>query len=85
MRCIKTIFVVETVNCFLDVFFKSPKFISILPIPQTIPLFRSNYILSSFDFCYVNGRGPIYEGEKEENPSLGKDGESKDTKVQKKY
>ena len=41
MQCIKTIFVFKIVNCFLDVFFKSPKFISILHIPQTIPLFRS--------------------------------------------
>ena len=54
MQCIKTIFVVEIVSCFLDVFFKSPKFISILHIPQTIPLFQSNYILSSFDFCSVH-------------------------------
>ena len=30
MQCIRTIFVIEIVNCFLDVFFKSPKFISIL-------------------------------------------------------
>ena len=50
MQCIRTIFVFETVNCFLDVFFKSPKLISILHIPQTIPLFQSNYILSSMDF-----------------------------------
>ena len=30
MQCIKMIFVFEIVNCFLDVFFKSPKFTSIL-------------------------------------------------------
>ena len=53
MQCIRTIFVFETVNCFLDVFFKSPKLISILHIPQTIPLFQSNYILSSMDYFYV--------------------------------
>ena len=53
MQCIRTIFVFETVNCFLDVFFKSPKLFSILHIPQTIPLFQSNYILSSMDFFYV--------------------------------
>ena len=41
MQCIRTIFVFEIVNCFLDIFFKSPKLISILHIPQTIPLFRS--------------------------------------------
>ena len=41
MQCIRTIIAFEIVNCFLDVFFKSPKLISILHIPQTIPLFRS--------------------------------------------
>ena len=42
-------------------------------IPQTIPLFRSNYILSSIDFFDLKGHGQIYEGGggggKEENPS----------------
>ena len=33
MQCIKTTFVVEIVSFFLDVLFKSPKFISILQIP----------------------------------------------------
>ena len=37
------IFVFEMVNCFLDVFFKSPKFTSILHIPQTIPLFGHDH------------------------------------------
>ena len=57
MQCIRTIFVFEIVNCFLDVFFKNPKLISRLHIPQTIPLFRSNYILSSMDFFYVPAVG----------------------------
>ena len=57
MQCIRTIFVFETVNCFLDVFFKSPKLFSMLHIPQTIPLFQSNYILSSMDFFYVPAMG----------------------------
>ena len=39
MQCIRTIFEFEIVYCFLDVFFKSPKHMSILHIPQTIPLF----------------------------------------------
>ena len=30
---------------------------SILHIPQTIPLFRSNYILSNMDFFYVPAMG----------------------------
>ena len=88
MQCIKTIFVFEIVNCFLDVFFKSPKFISILHSPQTIPLFRSNYILSSMDFFdirrmdqYTRGGG----GGKEENQSQGKNLAGKDIKVQKMY
>ena len=57
------IFVCEIVNCFLDVFYKSRKFISILHIPQTIPLIRSNYILSSLDFCYVPAIGQYTRGE----------------------
>ena len=71
MQCIRTILVFETVNCFLDVFFKSPKLFSILHIPQTIPLFQSNYILSSMDFFYVPAMGQYTRGEggKEENPS----------------
>ena len=40
MQCIKTIFVVEIVSCFLDVFFKTPKFISILHIPRQFHYFR---------------------------------------------
>ena len=44
MQCTKTIVVVEIVSCFLDVFFKSPKFTSLLHGPQTIALFRSNYM-----------------------------------------
>ena len=63
MQCIRTIFVFETVNCFLDVFFKSPKLITILHIPQTIPLFHSNYILSSMDFFYVPAMGQYTRGE----------------------
>ena len=63
MQCIRTIFVFETVNCFLDIFFKSPKLISILHIPQTIPLFQSNYILSSMDFFYVPAMGQYTRGE----------------------
>ena len=63
----------EIVNCFLDVFFKNLKFISILHIPHTIPLFRPNYILCSLDFFYVPAIGQYTmggggEGE-EENPS----------------
>ena len=73
MQCIRTIFVFETVNCFLDVFFKSPKLFSILHIPQTIPLFQSNYILSSMDFFYVPAMGQCTRAEggggKKENPS----------------
>ena len=70
-QCIKTIFVFETVNCFLDLFFKRPKLISILHIPQTIPLFQSNYILSSMDFFYVPAMGQYTRGRggNEENPS----------------
>ena len=40
MQFIRTIFVFEIVNCFLDVFFKSPKLIYIIRIPQTFPLFE---------------------------------------------
>ena len=68
IECIRTIFVFETVNCFLDIFFKSPKLISILHIPQTIPLFQSNYILSSMDFFtsrpWANIRGGRGQGRK---------------------
>ena len=62
---------VEIVNCFPYVFFKNLKFISILHIPQTIPLFQSNYILSSMDFFSVPAMGQCTKGEggKEENPS----------------
>ena len=63
MQCIRTIFVFETVNYFLEVFFKSPKLISILHIPQTIPLFQSNYILPSMDFFYVPAMGQYTRGE----------------------
>ena len=62
MQCIRTIYVFETVNCFLDISFKSPKLISILHIPQTIPLFQSNYILSSMDFFYVPVMGQYTRG-----------------------
>ena len=62
MQCIKTIFVCEIVNCFLDVFFKSNKFIIILYIPWTIPLFRPNYILSSLDFSCVPAMGQYTRG-----------------------
>ena len=57
MQCIRTIFVFEIVNRFLDVFFKSPQLMSILHIPLTIPLFRSNYIFSCMDFFYVPAMG----------------------------
>ena len=63
MQCIRTIFVFEIANCFLDVFFKSPKLISILHIPQTIPLFQSNYILSSIDFFYLPAMGKYTRGD----------------------
>ena len=62
MQCMRTIFVFEIVNCFLDVFFKNLKFISILHIPQTIPLFRPNYILCSLDFFYVPSIGQYTNG-----------------------
>ena len=62
MQCIRTMFVFETVNCFLDVFFKRPKLFSILHIPQTIPLFQSHYILSSMDFFYVPAKGQYTRG-----------------------
>ena len=65
MQCIRTIFVFEIVNCFPDVFFKSPKLISILHIPQTIPLFQSNYILSSIDFFYIPAMGQYRRAEGE--------------------
>ena len=83
MQCIKTIFVVEIVSCFLDVFFNSPKFISVLHIHQTIPLFRSNYIFSSFYFCYVPATGQYTRGERKK--TYVRDGDTKDTKIQKKY
>ena len=66
----RTIFVFEIVNCFLDVFFKNLKFISILHIPQTIPLFRPNYILCSFDFFYVPAIGQYTRGEGGRKPKL---------------
>ena len=59
MQCNKTIFVVEIVSCFLDVFFKSAKFTSLLHGPKTIAVFWSNY---------KRGRvriRAIYEGVKE--------------------
>ena len=62
MQYTVTIFVVEIVSCFLDVFFKSPKFTSLLHGPQRIPLFQSNYILSNFDFCYVPAMGQYTRG-----------------------
>ena len=43
MQSTKTIFVVEIVSCFLDVFFKSPKFTSSSHGPKTIAVFWSNY------------------------------------------
>ena len=42
MQCTETIFVFEIVSCFLEVFFKSPKFTSLLHDPKTIAVFRSN-------------------------------------------
>ena len=63
MQCIRTIFVFETVNCFPYVFFKNLTFISILHIPQTIPLFRPDYILCSLDFFYVPAMGQYTRGE----------------------
>ena len=63
MQCIRSIFVFEILNCFLDVFFKSPKLVSILHIPQTIPLFRSNYILSSIDFFDLPAMGKYTRAE----------------------
>ena len=62
MQWITTAFVFEIVNCFLDVFCKSPKFISMLHIPQTIPLFRPNYILCNLDFFYVLAIGQYTRG-----------------------
>ena len=44
-------------------FLQSPKLFSILHIPQTIPLFQSNYILSSMDFFYVPAMGQYTRGE----------------------
>ena len=38
---------------------------------QTIPLFRSNYILSCFDFCYVPAMGQYTRGEKKETQVNG--------------
>ena len=52
----------EIVNCFPYVFFKNLKFISILHIPQTIPLFRPDYILCSLDFFYVPAMGQYPRG-----------------------
>ena len=70
MQCIRTIFVFEIVNCFPYVFIKNLKFISILHIPQIIPLFRPDYILCSFDSFYVPAMGQYTRGEgEEENPS----------------
>ena len=62
MQCIRTIFVFETVNCFLDVFFKSPKLFSILHIPQTIPLYSVKLYFAQYRFLLRPGHGPIYEG-----------------------
>ena len=76
----------EIVNCFPYVFFKNLKFISILHIPQTIPLFRPDYILCSLDLFYVSAMGQYTRGKgerEEENPSKGKNKETKDIKVQK--
>ena len=52
-------------------FLQKSKLFSILDIPQTIPLFQSNYILSSMDFFYVPAMGQHTRGEggKKENPS----------------
>ena len=62
MQCIRTIFVFEIVNCFPYVFFRDLKFISILHIPQTIPLFWPNYISCSLDFFYVPAIGQYMRG-----------------------
>ena len=63
MQAIRTIFVFEIVNFFLDVFFKRLKLMSILHVPHTIPLFRLNYILSSMDFFYVPTMSQYTSGE----------------------
>ena len=84
MQCIRTIFVFEILNCFLDDFFKNLKFISILYIPQTIPLFLPNYILCSFDFFYVPAIGQYMRGGGGgRKPKLREEQRKKDIKVQK--
>ena len=60
----------EIVNCFPYVFFKNLKFISILHIPQTIPLFRPDYILCSLDFFYVPAMGQYTRGRGGRKPKL---------------
>ena len=72
MQCIRTIFVFEIVNCFPYVFFKNLKFISILHIPQTIPLFRPDYILCSLDFFYVPAIGQYTRGGRKKTQVKGR-------------
>ena len=72
MQCIRTIFVFEIVKCFPYVFLKNLKFISVLYIPQTIPLFRPNYILCSLDFFYVPAIGQYTRGGGEKTQVKGR-------------
>ena len=73
----------EIENCFLDVFFKNLKFISILHIPQTIPLFRPNYILCSLDFFYVAAIGEYTIGGREKTQVKGRTEKRKTEKFRK--
>ena len=45
-------------------FLQKSQIFSILHIPQTIPLFQSNYILSSMDFFYVPAMGQYTRAER---------------------
>ena len=62
MQCIRTIFVFEIVNCFVHVFFKSPKRMSILHINQTVLIISVKLHFVQYRFLLRPGHGPIYEG-----------------------
>ena len=72
MQCIRKIFVFETVNCFLDVFFKSPKLFSILHIPDNSIISVKLYFVK---YGFLLRPGHQYtrgEGGQGKNPSEGK-------------
>ena len=62
MQCIRTIFVFETVNCFLDVFFKSPKILAYYTFLRQFHYYGKLHFVQ-YRFLLRPGHGPIHRGE----------------------